>query len=46
MKVLSVKCFAREMQSAAVTAEAKQFYINTSVKQLLHPKSPNPTDTH
>lgn len=46
MKGLSVKCFAGETQSDAVTAEAKQFNINTSVKQQLHPKSPNPTDTH
>lgn len=50
MKVLSVKCFPHtiiyETWSAVVTAEAKQFYINTLLKELLHPISPNPIDTH
>lgn len=48
MKVLSAKCFPHtiiyETWSAVVTA--KQFYINTLLKELLHPLSPNPIDTH
>lgn len=49
-KVFSVKCSAHtiiyEKWSAVVTAEAKQFHINTFLSELLHPISPNPIDSH